>query len=436
MKKVINIISYVLSGLLIAILIFGAIYFLVDRNNKRKEIPTLAEAIEKYDLPILEINGDMNGISKENKVDVKVKYHSDELNFDSNATLKWQGASSLAYEKKNYTITFVDELGEKNKIKVKDEWGEQSKYCLKANYIDYSSARNVVSAKIYGDVVHSRAKDDKLNDLVNGGAIDGFPVLIYTNNSYHGLYTFNIPKDKWLFNMKSKDYKAILMADQWSESTRLNDYISEDFLSSGWEVEYSSTEDGEGNAWVNKSFNNLIKFVKENDGDNFKANISNYVDVDRTIDTMLYTLAINANDNLSKNILWVTYDGTTWVPSAYDLDGTWGIDSSGNLMNQADWLTLEKFASSTNTNLLWKKILTNYKQEVKVRYQELRQSVLSFENINQKFSNFVSQIPTEIYNFDAVLYSRIPSQKLSDLSQILYFAQNNLKNIDVEFAAL
>ena len=436
MKKVINIISYVLSGLLIAILIFGAIYFLVDRNNKRKEIPTLAEAIEKYDLPILEINGDMNGISKENKVDVKVKYHSDELNFDSNATLKWQGASSLAYEKKNYTITFVDELGEKNKIKVKDEWGEQSKYCLKANYIDYSSARNVVSAKIYGDVVHSRAKDDKLNDLVNGGAIDGFPVLIYTNNSYHGLYTFNIPKDKWLFNMKSKDYKAILMADQWSESTRLNDYISEDFLSSGWEVEYSSTEDGEGNAWVNKSFNNLIKFVKENDGDNFKANISNYVDVDRTIDTMLYTLAINANDNLSKNILWVTYDGTTWVPSAYDLDGTWGIDSSGNLMNQADWLTLEKFASSTNTNLLWKKILTNYKQEVKVRYQELRQSVLSFENINQKFSNFVSQIPTEIYNFDAVLYSRIPSQKLSDLSQILYFAQNKLKNIYVEFAAL
>ena len=31
------------------------------------------------------------------------------------------------------------------------------------------------------------------------GAIDGFPVLVFNNGNYVGLYTWNIPKDKWNF---------------------------------------------------------------------------------------------------------------------------------------------------------------------------------------------------------------------------------------------
>lgn len=437
MKKVINITAYILSIVFIISIISGTIYFFAGRNKVRKSIPTLTNIIQEYDIPVMEINGNTKDISKENKVDVYVKYHSNELNFDSNATIKWQGASSLNYDKKNYNISFVDENGEKNKIKIKEEWGKENKYCLKANYIDYTSARNVVSAKLYGEIVHSRNIDDELNGLVNGGAIDGFPIALFMNNKYQGIYTFNTPKDKWIFDMDKKEHKAILMSDQWSESTRLKENISSDFISSGWEVEHCSTEETEeGTDWVVESFNNLIKFVNENDGKNFKNNISNYTDLNRTIDTMLYTLIINAHDNLSKNILWVTYDGTTWTPSAYDLDSTWGLYCNGTLMSEDEWLTLESFKNHGNTNILWKKILTNFEQEVKDRYFELRAGVLSFQNISYQFSSFASSIPTQLYKYETILYPNIPSQKLGNISQIIYFAQQNLKRLDAEFTSL
>ncbi len=436
-KKVINILSYFFSLVLIVGAISIAIYVNVKENEKLSEIPSMAEALKEYDLPILEMEGDTNGISKDNEVELSVKYHSDELNFQSKATLNWQGASSIYYEKKNYTIKFVDENGEKNKIKIKDEWGKQNKYCLKANYIDYTSARNVVSAKLYGQIVHSRAQEDELNNLVNGGAIDGYPVLIYMNGNYHGLYTMNIPKDKWLFDMDKEGNKAILMADAWSESTRLNEKISDDFEESGWEVEFCSTEDDEnGIKWVQNSFNKVIDFVKNNDGENFKTDISNYVDVNRAIDTMLFTLMINGKDNLSKNVLWVTYDGNVWVPSAYDLDSTWGIFCDGEVLAENEWLSLSQFKNHKNTNLLWKKLFTNYEKEVKERYQELRASVMSTENIIKEFSTFISLIPTDVYKYETYLYKGIPSQKTSNLAQLSYFAQENLSRLDKEFSTL
>jgi len=438
MKKTINIVSYILSIVLIVASITIAIYFTVLKNNRLSEIPTLSEAIEEYDLPIIEMNGSMKGISKDDEVELSVKYHSDELKFNSKATLKWQGASSLFYEKKNYTIKFVDDKGEKNKIKIKDEWGKQSKYCLKANYIDHTSSRNVVSAKLFGQIVHSRNKLDKVNELVNGGAIDGFPVVIYLNGDFHGLYTMNIPKDKWLLDMDDTGKQAILMADNWSSSTSMNTTMNtKDVEKSAWEIEYCSTEDtAEGTDWVAESFNKVIDFVSKNNGQDFKDGISQYVDIDRAMDLMLYTLMINGKDNLSKNILWITYDGETWIPSAYDLDSTWGIFCDGNVLDEDQWMTLKDFKSHKNTNLIFKRILENYTTEVKARYEELRQTVMSTDNIIKEFASFISLIPTEIYKYETYLYKDIPCQKTSNLAQISYFARENLSRLDKEFDVL
>ena len=45
--------------------------------------------------------------------------------------------------------------------------------------------------------------------------IDGYPVEIYINGEFLGLYTWNIPKDKWTFNMTGDENtrEALLMAD-------------------------------------------------------------------------------------------------------------------------------------------------------------------------------------------------------------------------------
>ena len=70
---------------------------------------------------------------------------------------------------------------------------------MKANWIDRTHARNVVSAKLAGRM---QEKYGLLMESPNHGAVDGFPVEIYNNGKFYGLYTFNIPKDTWQFAHK------------------------------------------------------------------------------------------------------------------------------------------------------------------------------------------------------------------------------------------
>lgn len=99
-----------------------------------------------YNLPVLALTGDMSAMTKENPVSLGYTYGS----MTGTVEMKWQGSSSLSYEKKNFNATFD------MAFEAKDGWGEQSKYCLKANHIDPSHTRNVVSAKLWGDIVRTR----------------------------------------------------------------------------------------------------------------------------------------------------------------------------------------------------------------------------------------------------------------------------------------
>lgn len=169
----------------------------------------------EYDLPVLYLEGDITGIDKDNSVDLNCSFwekkivneETKEKNWvnvkEDSCSLKWQGSSSLAYEKKNYTIKFD------SAFEVVPGWGEQKKYCLKANFIDYSHARNVVCAKIWSEIVRNRASKNRLTSLSNGGAIDGFPVIVMLNGQFHGLYTYNIPKDAWMFGMGKNLYNGV-----------------------------------------------------------------------------------------------------------------------------------------------------------------------------------------------------------------------------------
>ena len=153
-------------------------------------------------LPKLFLTGDTTGISKSNAVSLSAEYVEGNSTITDKCTLKYQGTSSLNYPKKNFTI----KLG--NKVDL--GFGEQKKYCLKANYIDHSHARNIVSARLWSEIVKSRENYNdlpvELKNSPNNGAIDGYPIKLYLNGKYEGLYTLNVPKDAYMFGMDdSKD---------------------------------------------------------------------------------------------------------------------------------------------------------------------------------------------------------------------------------------
>ena len=384
---------------------------------------------EDLGMPIINITGSLEGMTKTEKKTVGISYMSGDVNFESDATMKWQGGSSVLYPKKNYTIQFIKSSGSKNKVALVDAWGKQSKYCLKANYIDFSQSRNVVSGRIFNEIVHSRGIDDELNALPNGGVVDGYPVALYLNGKFLGLYTLNIPKDNWMFGMKDETIRqALLFGDNWTEPVFLRQPIADvnDVGGSGWELEYCSTEDDPsvGTAWVAESMNEFIAFLNANNGEAFKAGISQYTDVDRAIDVLIYTYFIHANDNVAKNIVWATYDGVRWIPSVYDMDGTWGMYWDGSVGIPAN-----DFVPAAD-NLLFQRLLENYPDEIKARYVELREGVLSRSNLRGQFEAFFSAIPKCMYAAEKSKWRSVPNNDVDQQAQILKYIEDRTAYMD------
>ena len=393
---------------------------------------------EDIGLPVVDLNADLSKASKNNPISVPFIYDNGELQFECIAQLTIQGASSAGYAKKNYSIKLYKDDGTKNKVELLDGWGKEFKYCMKANWIDYTQARNVVSAQLFGDVIRSRNVVDELTNLVNGGAIDGFPIVVYNNGKFLGLYTMNIPKDKWMFDMKDSDEKnqAIVMGDQWGNSVAMKEPITNITknwtYSSYWELEFASNEDSlidNSTDWVAHSLNNLINFVINNDGQDFIDGISQYADVDKCIDSMIYTFFICADDNVSKNVLWVTYDGTHWFSSVYDMDGTWGLRWNGQVAFDENHLLINNL-SIANYNLMWQKLYKNFYARIVERYLEMRKGPLSYENIEKRFTEFFDKIPEMVYSAEKERWPSVPSHSTNTKEQILDFALKRIAKMD------
>ena len=295
---------------------------------------------------------------------------------------------------------------------------------MKANWVDFTNARNIVSCRLWKDMVSSRpdsAVKERLMSLgTNAGAIDGFAIAVYMNGSFYGLYTMNVPKDEWMFGMDDSETEALICADNWNSTdfsvlidgfyeNADGDIVSPD---NGWELRYCGSDDY---SWVAESFNNLILFCQQNDGEAFRAGISQYLDVDAAIDYVILMYANGMRDNASKNMLWATYDGSVWIPSVYDQDGTFGQSWDGvNALSPNAYLPLVnngvvdvniKYGSTGHNYILWSRILNCFTEEVLIRYQQLRMSALSTEHIIAELKAFEDSVPASVYEADRLVWA-------------------------------
>ena len=516
-----------------------------------------------FGLPVLYLTGDVSAMTKENEVSLGYVYGDK----SGSCTVKWQGSSSLAYPKKNYTIKFD------NAFEVVDGWGEQKKYCLKANFIDHSHARNLVSAKLWGQVAKSRSfnprtltallagesirefqdayttengalvanksaysggslyledisvpaggyrltcdaffpegatdlqaamrfyrkdtnvegaysyasvskagvwesvtfsgtiwaegsatlislqgsatngvkfKNIKLtglygegeysfdfdgiysiNELPNAGAVDGFPCIISLNGEFHGLYTFNIPKDGWLFGMNDSTAKhAILCADTQNDACGFKALAT---LTDDFDLEYVSDENNSG--WVLDSINTLIGAVMNSDGTDLDTTVAQYLDWDSAIDYLIFAVLLCGKDMCRKNYLLVTYDGTQWFFSAYDMDSTYGMKWNGKGFDSA----LGYPHINDYNHRVMELIYTYKKDALKARYAEIRNAIMSEDNVALAFENFTAAIPSPIFMEDVKKWTTIPLSSVSNVAQIRDWYSRRVKVIDKEVESL
>lgn len=395
-----------------------------------------------YELPILYLNGDVSGMSGSVRKQLQYTWVDSVNNEQRTGWLdaKWQGDSSLLLPKKNYTFRFYHDpdFSRKDKIKFFDIT-KQSKWVAKANYIDHSQARNIVSARLWSDIVHSRvtAPPELLTASPNNGAIDGSPIVIYLNGSYHGLYTLNMPKDDFIYGMDEENPLHCVAYGQYNNngdaSSTSDGVLSNEFRKAsveGWECEVPG-------AWTTDTSNgliSLINFVMTSTDADFKTNLNTYLDVESALDYYIFCYFIGASDSLAQNMILATYDGgAKWYCSAYDLDSTFGLYWNGSQFYPYDMECPEDY-QDTNS-LLWQRIEANFSQELYERYVVLRQSVLSVDYISTAFEQFMGQISESDYYDDIRKWPDTPQKNVDHLEQIETWIAQRAEYVDIQFNA-
>lgn len=402
-------------------------------TKAREDIGRLSEDIDalKFDasawgLPTLHLTGDTSGMSKDVKKTLTYSCKDAAGNDRTGTcTVKWQGNTSVNYEKKNYTIVF-DQAFE-----AVAGWGTQTKYCMKANFVDCTHTRNIVSAKLWGKIIKSRSgAPSALTSLPNAGAIDGFPIVIVLNDKFHGLYTWNIPKEGWMFGMGSGTQEAFISADNPADDTA---FRGETLLDGdGMELEYVTDESNSD--WVKTSLNRLINACVNSWGGDLDTTVAQYLDWGNAIDYYIHNIIIDGTDNVAKNYLFATFDGTKWYFTPYDMDATYGNKWNGKYMNRPNTgVTFNSMATESRIFELIKRFKTN---ELKARYAALRADKLSEYKIAEEFENFVLQIPAPVYQEDVKVWPTIPGSAVKNVDQILRWVKHRLAEADKWINAL
>lgn len=383
-----------------------------------------------YGLPVLTLDGDCAAMTKDNYVPLAFTFQDKDGDpISGTADVKKQGSSSIqtgveigaAFDTDlgglfNFTLKFPDAF------EAKEGWGAQTKYCFKANAIDHSHARNVCSCILHGQIVKSRANvPTELSSLVNGGAIDGFPIVIVLNGKFYALGTFNIPKDGWMFGSP----KAILCADAHVDATKFKALAT---LDGDFELEY--VEDENNADWVLPSINRAIQAVMDSDGSDLDTVVGQYIDIPSAIDYYIHTVDEDANDGLDKNYILVTFDGVKWYFSAYDRDTVYGLEWNGkSFSSPAGGATYAYYAQK---HQLMNLIYVYKKDDLKARAIELREGVKSETNVCNVFTNFAASIPAEVLAQNCKRWPLLRSTNASNTAQILNWYRLRRQVIDKE----
>ena len=366
---------------------------------------------EEKAFPRLELNGSLDGINKKARVTLTASYSGPEGEVSCYAVMTMQGHSTLGLDKANYTLRFFDDSDGTNKHKLCfRDWSGEHKFILKADYYDTTQCRNLVGAKLWRELVESRENvPERIASLPTLGAVDGFPVSVWYDGDFLGLYTLCLHKDDDLFGMKNGERAAILVCNKNTEDEALfrAPAILDNESMHDWELEYCGTEDRD---WARESFNSLINFVMHSSNADFKNELGSYLDVDAAIDYLLFLYTLGLENGGAKDLVLVSY-GDVWIPCAYDMDEAFGLMPLGEGEYAPDSFLprLETGVWSSGTgSLLWDRLLQNYSDELRARYAELRAGTLSEAHILAAVDEYIEQIPASLYLREAERYTGRP----------------------------
>ena len=390
-------------------------------------------------------------LDKSYKAQGKVEVHIDGQSFSSYVTLEVQGSSSVGYPKKNYTLGFFSDIGLTQSLKVQvgdvpahDEW------VFKANYVDSSNCRNLGGNNLWEAMVQSRTSSNGYkrevdqyyvgktgNDALITNAVGhvvGYPCVMYVNDEFYGVGSFNIGKKYFNYNLDRT--KPTQIQIDWGGSqcdlTKMYDnYISGALDYKGEPVfEFKSPK---------KVTNATLACLSAWDAfaaspqSSFTQNADTFLNRQNAIDYYLFSDLTFNYDGLGKNFQFVSWNGVQFNFMPYDLDSIFGSNWSGTGTVPAN-NALDIGDLPQNSRAFWTKLKTAYLADMKARYKQLRDAKIFHEdNIHKICTDLASKYPRDLILTEFAKWPNLPSKTYSNVNQIVSWSKQRLAYLDTQY---
>lgn len=384
--------------------------------------------------------------SKTSDIKGKMKFISGKTFFERNVLLNLQGSTSMTMPKKNLSLDIMDS-SYSDSLKVRfGDWVSQDSFHLKAYYFDLTKGVAPTAYMLYKQIEESNGfENDRpykmykktileggadINDIEDSFNYDalchpmGFPCVLYWNDEFYGLMSWQLKKHRDNYAMNKKNAKHIHLDGfidkrtlfggkvDWTAFEIRNPKSLVCYDGSNYDGEnpkeliddtmsnYDSSNKNHKNTMaVKKSIIAFSKYMSEidaviasspDDTTTIKSAIEERFDVVRFMDYLLFIWATADTDSTSKNWQFLSYDGKKLTVEPYDLDSCWGISAAmtGNFLSDKG----TKYLFGTTDNPL-QYIYRYYFTELKERWKVLRdKKIIDAENINNLYLGWYHRV--------------------------------------------
>lgn len=392
-------------------------------------------------LPIINIQTNEQEIGDEEiVVDSKIidPYYSSrdsEQYIESKANIKLRGGTTKYLGKSPYKYELIKEDGStKNKkllgMRNDDDW------VLDALYVDPSNIRNALSCELWNQINSYNTTSDYSYDL-NYEFVE-----VFINNVYKGIYVLKEPVDAKTIEINKSEEAVLLKGNDAifnynSDGARIEnrDNIIENY-SNIFEVKYPKNKKNSKEFFKNsEDYSKIEKIIKYFDVD-FEPDLEYLEDtfnLNCLIDYNILVNACQAVDNLStKNVYYYIKNSNGKIGlMPWDLDMSWGLDY---ITDEPNPVTGSSYVYNYNNynkycTMYFKENAEEYNKIVSDRYKELRESVLSYENIESICNNYRSLlIDSGAYERDNGLYYNYDLNK--EIDDMLNWYKNRIEYLD------
>ncbi|UKB81260.1 CotH kinase family protein [Chryseobacterium sp. MEBOG07] len=350
------------------------------------------------------------------------------------ATIEVQGSSSAIYPKKNWTIALFNNESKTDEFKLRvGNWVEHSEFVFKSNWIDATHARNLISNKIWEDIVQSRTDFPKRENEVayiegnttqlgrfDSGAlthVDGVPAELYINGTFYGIGNFNIGKKRDNYDLKSSNQNHIQIAAEDHAS-----FYS--YVPAQWEIRNPKTPDADFQTKINAWFaSNLLS------GSAFKANFETNHNLRNAIDVYLLAEFIMSVDMFDKNLIVTSWDGVKFYFLPYDMDTTFGLRWDGS--------AFDGWSASIRSASFWQKFYNAYSVEIKARYADLKsKGVFTLNNVYKHADLINKTFGLNSFTKEQAKWPDVPSNSIiyTGYNQIYDWTKNRIAWLDSQYS--